>query len=151
MRFRILEVSPNTPADIRDDLIQNRHAFQGAKLDIEAFARDSNIVMDPPFHYTGTAFWRFLERLGEGHCRQSQQNCSSLSSALSSPSLVWFRQIWLRCFELSREFGDNLLRLPIVRRHSIVHISTIDTIERVTCTSGIVDWLFDDTDYSGGG
>ena len=99
------------------------------------------------FHTPDNSFLRFLER-----CRwsDSQSNDSTSSPAPSSSSLVvWFRKLRFRgSIKFNQEFDNNLFRLPFVRRHSILRITQFKHV--ITHASGIINWLFDDTDYYGG-
>ena len=110
--------------------------------------------MNPPAsraHTTGpTFFWSFFGRLADGHCHNQDQS-QSASSSLAPPStssLVWFRKICLWRTKFSEEFGEYFFGLPFVRRHIIIRITAVELVS--TGVRGIIDWLFDDTDYYGG-
>ena len=150
VRFRRLEVSASVPTEVFDYLVRNRRAFHGAVFDIDIFMSGNNSIN--PFHVTA-AFWRFLERLADGHCQDqsNSQSNNSITISASSPapptSMVWFHELWLQRIVFSQQLVDHLFRLPFVRRHIIVRIR-ISTFELAgICARGIVDWLFDDTDY----
>ena len=148
MRFRNLSVAWHTPDSMLAYLLQNRHAFHGAVLDIVAFLRDiRNSIMNPA--YSIPSFWCFLEQLADGHHQsQYRNNQSNNSVPARSSSQVWFRDLWIRRTWFSQDFINSFFGLPFVRRHTIIRITSFELVSAYTRGS-ITDWLFDDTDYYG--